>query len=77
MAYVLKGNKAVHEGSPLKELHTRTWIWRPTRTGGIETNRRTGIRTVYKVGEDGIARPVKKLPPLKSKELKQARLSRR
>jgi len=67
MAYIWGSNqkgKIVH-GGKIAELHTRTYIFKVTPTGGIQTNRGTGKRTVYTVGSDGIMRPTKTLPPLK------------
>jgi hypothetical protein len=38
MGYVRKGGKSVHRGDFVKELHTRTWVFKVTPTGGVQTS---------------------------------------
>jgi len=79
MGWVIEKGKAVYKGTPIKETNTRAYVFRVTPTGGVNTNKRTGVRTVYKTfgkGPDRVMRIIRTLPPLKKPRLTGGRVHR-
>lgn len=59
-----------------KGLITKSYSFRLTPTGGVQTSRKTGRKIIYKWGKDGILRPVSEVPAPCRRTMNMPRLSR-